>query len=116
MMICNFLTLFPAKLNGKTDVAVKFSFRDSEASLRHEYKLYEKLAATYDINCEKYGIPYVYYFGRITHYYDVMVMTLLDRSVHLEFIDCCWRFTRETQLLIFINLVSFFKVLGKWSK
>lgn len=70
--------------------------------------MYEKIGATIDISCEKLGIPYIYYFGRITHYYDVIVMTLLDRNLDDEFEECNNHFSRETQLQIFLNLVRLF--------
>lgn len=71
--------------------------------------MYERIGATSDINCEKFGIPFVYYFGSITDYYDVLIMTLLDENLEHKFDDCD-EFTREYQLQVFISLVRQFKL------
>lgn len=102
-------SLFLGKLNDKIDVAIKFALKDSEVSLKSEYLMYEKVGATSDIDCEKSGIPFIHYFGRVTHYYDVIIMTLLDDSIGEKFYHREKDFTKEYQLRLFIGLVRYFK-------
>lgn len=85
-----------------TEVAIKVTSKEKLNAHEKELKLYEKMNATMDKVCEKYGVPFIYHAGDFLDY-KTMVMTMLDRNV--DSLKDKFGFSRDTFLIILRDMV-----------
>ena len=84
-------------LSGQPIVIKLESIKNNNQTLEHEFHVYRKL-------CEGVGFPHVHWFG--TEYgFNAMAMDMLGHSLEDLFIQCHFRFTMKTVVLLACQLV-----------
>jgi hypothetical protein len=85
-------------LSGQSIVIKLESIKSNNQTLEHEFNVYRML-------CGGVGIPRVHWFG--TEYgFNAMAMDMLGHSLEDLFIQCHFRFTVKTVVLLACQLVS----------
>lgn len=85
---------------------VVIKFMKNSTLFKREHKCYDRMGATFNKDCEKYGITYIYHTDTFLSY-KTMVMTKLDTDV-LSLRDKIGSFSDDAILIIFRDLVSSF--------
>lgn len=73
-----FISIFAGKYD-KVTVAIKFIA--DKKSFDHEIKIYKILNATKDKKIERFGIPRIYYHGKVLSKYNIIAMTLFEGTL-----------------------------------
>lgn len=96
-------SLFSGETEDGTPVAIKFATKDYDGFFEKELYCYEKMSATTNRTCEKYGISYIYHVDKFLTY-KTMAMTKLDIDL-LQLHKKIGNYSRDALLIIFRDLI-----------